>query len=144
MTTVTADLRARPSAEPDAKASEAMVARLGLDLPRPVGLETLVEHAALMQRTDRKYIVPVDAVRELVAEISDTHRALEIKGRRYTSYRTLYFDTPDLVSAKSHVQRRRRRWKVRSRLYVEDQLCRVEVKTKDNRGETVKVMGISE
>ena len=121
-----------------------MVARLSLDLPRPVGLETLVEHAALMQRTDRKYVVPVDAVRELVTEVADTHRVLEIKGRRYTTYRTLYFDTVDLSSAKDHVQRRRRRWKVRSRLYVEDQLCRVEVKTKDNRGETIKVMGISE
>lgn len=142
--TVTADPIARPAAAPDAAAAEAMVARLGLDIPRVVGLDTLVEHAALMQRTDRKYIVPVDAVRELITEIADTHRVLEIKGRRYTSYRTLYFDTPDLYSAKAHVQRRRRRWKVRSRLYVEDQLCRVEVKTKDNRGDTVKVMGISD
>jgi hypothetical protein len=36
------------------------------------------------------------------------------------------------------VQGRRRRWKVRSRLYVEDSLCRVEVKTKDGRGLTDK------
>jgi hypothetical protein len=121
-----------------------MVHRLGLDLPRSVGLDTLVEHAALMQRTDRKYIVPVDAVRQLVTEIADTHRVLEIKGRRYTTYSTLYFDTADQLSAHAHVQQRRRRWKVRSRLYIEDQLCRVEVKTKDNRGETVKVMGISD
>src|SRR5580765_6590446 len=97
--TVTADPMVRHPAEPDAAAAEAMVVRLGLDIPRVVGLDTLVEHAALMQRTDRKYIVPVDAVRELITEIADTHRVLEIKGRRYTSYRTLYFDTPDLYSA---------------------------------------------
>lgn len=142
--TAVADVRTRPTAEPDADAAVAMVARLGLDLPRPVGLETLVEHAALMQRTDRKYVVPIDAAHELVSEIADTHRVLRIKKRRYTTYRTLYFDTADFGSVRAHVKRRRRRWKVRSRLYVEDQLCRVEVKTKDNRGETVKVMGISE
>lgn len=121
-----------------------MVRRMNLDTPAPVGLETLVEHAALMHRTDRKYIAPLEKVGELVSEIADTHRVLRIKDRRYTTYRTLYFDTPDFDSAKAHIQRRRRRWKVRSRLYVEDGLCRVEVKTKDNRGKTVKVMGISE
>jgi len=36
------------------------------------------------------------------------------------------------------VQQRRRRWKVRSRMYVEDQLCRFEVKTRDGRGRTHK------
>jgi len=142
--TAVADILTRTIAEPDADAAAAMVTQLGLDIPRPVGLETLVEHAALMQRTDRKYVVPVDAVRQLVAEIADTHRVLRIKDRRYTSYRTLYFDTANFDSVRAHVKRRRRRWKVRSRLYVEDQLCRVEVKTKDNRGETLKVMGISE
>ena len=117
---------------------------LGVDGLRPVGLEELVEHAALMHRTDRKYIAPLDTVRALVADLADTHRVLEIKGRHYTTYRTLYFDTPGFEAARSHVQKRRRRWKVRSRLYVEDGLCRIEVKTKDNRGETQKVMGMSD
>jgi hypothetical protein len=38
------------------------------------------------------------------------------------------------------VQRRRRRWKVRRRTYLEDGLCRLEVKTKDGRGHTVKAL----
>ncbi len=117
---------------------------LGVDALRPVGLEELVEHAALMHRTDRKYIAPLDTVRTLVSDLSDSHRVLQIKDRRYTTYRTLYFDTEAFEAARSHVQKRRRRWKVRSRLYVEDGLCRVEVKTKDNRGETQKVMGMSD
>lgn len=117
---------------------------LGVDGLRPVGLEELVENAALMHRTDRKYIAPLDTVRALVADLADTHRVLEIKDRYYTTYRTLYFDTLGFEAAKSHVQKRRRRWKVRSRLYVEDGLCRIEVKTKDNRGETQKVMGMSD
>ncbi len=117
---------------------------LGVDALRPVGLEELVEHAALMHRTDRKYIAPLDTVRALVNDLADTHQVLQINNRRYTTYRTLYFDTDGFEAARSHVQRRRRRWKVRSRLYVEDGLCRIEVKTKDNRGETQKVMGMSD
>lgn len=143
MTALATDVRVWEGPRPDQLASQAMVNRLDLDLPRPVALETLMEHAALMQRTDRKYVAPIDAVRELVDTVRDTHQVLSINDRRYTTYRTLYFDTDDLASARAHVQRRRRRWKVRARLYVEDQLSRVEVKTKDNRGNTLKVMGNS-
>jgi hypothetical protein len=120
-----------------------MVRRLNLDVPEPVDLQELVDNAALMDRTDRKYIAPVHVVRELVSSLGDTHRVLSIDGRRYTTYRTVYFDTDDFASVRAHIQRRRQRWKVRSRLYVEDQLSRVEVKTKDNRGNTNKVMGVS-
>lgn len=116
---------------------------LGLDEVAPVGLRELVEHAALMHRTDRKYIVDLPTVREMIVRLAGTQQVLEIAGRHSTSYRTLYFDTPDLQACRAHVQRRRRRWKARSRLYVEDQLCRIEVKTKDNRGGTAKVMAPS-
>ena len=57
-----------------------------------------------MHRTDRKYIAPLDTVRALVADLSDTHRVLQIKDRLYTTYRTLYFDTLDFEAARSHVQ----------------------------------------
>jgi hypothetical protein len=41
------------------------------------------------------------------------------------------------------VQGRRRRWKARSRLYVEDHLCRVEVKVRSTRGSTSKLIARS-
>jgi hypothetical protein len=144
MTAVATEVRVRERATPDQRANEAMVRRLRLRALRPVGLDTLIEHAALMQRVDRKYIAPIDAVRNLVSTMRDTHQVLCIDDRRYTTYRTLYFDTDNFTSARDHIQGRRRRWKVRTRLYVEDELHRVEVKTKDNRGNTVKVMGISD
>jgi len=126
------------------RATEPMTRRLGLGGLRTVGLDTLVAHAALMERTDRKYIVPVSTARALVDAIADTHRVLKIEGRRYTTYQSLYFDTVDLSSVQAHIQRRRRRWKVRSRLYVEDELCRVDVKTKDNTGTTIKMIAESD
>ena len=65
-------------------------------------------------------------------------RLLSIDGRLTTSYRSTYFDTPDLHTCRAHVQGRRRRWKARSRLYVEDELCRLELKVRDGSGLTRK------
>jgi len=143
MTAVATDTRVWERVSPDHAADDFMVRRLRLRALRPVELETLIEHAALMQRVDRKYVAPLDVVRNLVNTVRDTHQVLSIDGRRYTTYRTLYFDTDSFTSAREHIQGRRRRWKVRTRLYVEDELHRVEVKTKDNRDNTVKVMGVS-
>jgi len=144
MTALLVDDLPRGLLAPVRHATDPMTRRLGLGRLRVVGLGTLVDQAALMERTDHKYIVPVSTARALVDALADTHRILKIDGRRFTSYQSLYFDTIDLRSVQSHVQRRRRRWKVRSRLYVEDGLCRIEVKTKDNKGATIKVMGESD
>ena len=111
---------------------------IALDSFNPVTLPEVVERADLAHRVDRKYLVDLDTVRQLCEGLTDTHQVLQIDDRRTTTYRTTYFDTPDLMSCRAHIQGRRRRWKVRSRLYVEDRLCRVEVKTKNGRGMTFK------
>jgi hypothetical protein len=108
-----------------------------------VSLEETVAGADLASRVDRKYLVDLTTLGRALAGLTKTHRILQIDGRRTTSYRTTYFDTPEYTSCRAHVQRRRRRWKVRSRLYVEDGLCRVEVKTKSGRGLTDKVASTS-
>ncbi|MFJ6831811.1 polyphosphate polymerase domain-containing protein [Streptomyces sp. NPDC091209] len=111
---------------------------LGLFAPRGATLAEVDAAAALQHRTDRKYLVPLGLARRLVERLADGHRVLDLDGRRTTSYHSTYFDTPQLGAWRAHVQGRRRRWKVRTRLYAEDGLCRVEVKTKDGRGATVK------
>lgn len=104
----------------------------------PVDLATVLRTAELARRVDRKYLVPVTAAAELVARLAPSHRVLEIGGRRSTTYRSTYLDTDDLRLCRDHLQGRRLRWKARSRLYVEDGLCRFEVKVRGARGETVK------
>jgi hypothetical protein len=111
---------------------------LGLSALHGATLAEVDEAAALQHRTDRKYLVPLDRARRFVAQLADSHRVLDLAGRRTTSYHSTYFDTPQLGAWRAHVQRRRHRWKVRTRLYAEDGLCRAEVKTKDGRGATVK------
>lgn len=104
----------------------------------PVGLAEVLAEAPATVRVDRKYIVPLGAAQEFVDGLPEEYRALEIDGRRWTSYHSTYFDTDDLVTCRAHVQRRRRRWKFRSRLYVEDAMARLEVKVQDGTGLTRK------
>jgi len=111
---------------------------LHLDLLRPASLTEIDAAAALQHRVDRKYLIPTSSAVELVSGLAASHHVLDIQGRRTTGYRSTYFDTTTLSAWRAHVQGRRRRWKVRTRLYTEDRLCRIEVKTKDGRGATVK------
>lgn len=131
-------LLARPELDDGAELTRAL-GLAGLD---PVGLAEIVERADLPNRVDRKYLVALLVARRLVAALSGSHQALQISGRRSTTYRSTYFDTADLSAARAHLQGRRRRWKIRSRLYVEDQVRRLELKGKDGRGDTVKIAAV--
>lgn len=104
----------------------------------PIGLEELVERAGLLLRVDRKYVVPVGQVEALVGQVAPGARVLEIAGGRQFLYDSVYFDTPDLLAYRLAAHRRRRRFKVRTRAYVDSAECWLEVKTRGRRGETVK------
>lgn len=108
-----------------------------LDLP-PVSLEALDAAVALRVRTDRKHLVDSRTLDALLDALEPTHAALEVGGERTFTYDSVYFDTPGLLTARAHVQGRRRRFKCRSRLYVESGVCAFEVKVKGPRGDTVK------
>ncbi|MFJ3337492.1 polyphosphate polymerase domain-containing protein [Streptomyces sp. NPDC086766] len=137
-----ADLASGPAADPSSSLSSSvstsLAAALGLVRLPGATLAEVDAAAALQHRTDRKYLVPLESARAFVDRLADSHRVLDLDGRRTTTYLSTYFDTPRLGAWHAHVQGRRRRWKVRTRLYAEDGLCRVEVKTKDGRGATVK------
>jgi VTC domain len=103
-----------------------------------IDLPTLDAGAALLTRVDRKYVVPVDTFVRLVHALDESWTALEIDGRRLFGYSSVYFDTPDFVTYRAHLQGRRRRFKVRVRRYVDSDDCMLEVKRKGLRGVTVK------
>lgn len=107
------------------------------DLPA-VTLDHLTATAALLTRVDRKYVVTPDAVMELLARHGDHLRALEIDGARVARYRSVYYDTPELASYLAAARRRPRRFKVRTREYVDSGTAAVEVKLRSPRGDTVK------
>lgn len=103
----------------------------------PITLEELSAASALMDRVDRKYFVSPELLGVLLPELKGS-RVLEIDGTRTFLYRTVYFDSPDFSFFRQHVQRRRRRFKVRTRTYTESGTCMLEVKSKGLRGRTVK------
>jgi hypothetical protein len=104
-----------------------------------IGLDELMERAALQTRMDRKYLLPVDTADALLAGLEPAEaRILEIGSVRVFAYESVYFDTPDLTSYLLAARRRRRRFKVRTRAYVDSAECWLEVKTRGPRGSTVK------
>jgi VTC domain len=102
------------------------------------GLAEVLERAALQARTDRKYLVPVERFAELVSRLPDRYAVLEIGRLRGFAYESVYFDTPDLLTYRQHLQGRRRRYKVRTRTYLDSGDCMFEVKLKGRREQTVK------
>jgi hypothetical protein len=103
-----------------------------------VSLSELDAAVPLRVRADHKHLVDVRLLDQLLVGLAATHRALELDGRRTFAYDSVYFDTSDLQTARAHVQRRRQRFKARSRLYVDSDTCAFELKLKGRRGETVK------
>jgi hypothetical protein len=104
---------------------------------RPASLGEVEARASLRVRTDRKYLVGFEAFASLAEALARDYDALEIDGRRFCDYDSVYFDTPELTTYRQHVQGRRRRYKLRTRLYGAGP-CFFEVKLKGRRGETVK------
>lgn len=115
--------------------------RTGLDPFDTVGLAELVETAALLTRVDRKYVVRRSNLDKVLgalrAQVPDA-RVLEEDGARAFAYESVYFDTPDLASYLAASRKRRRRFKVRTRAYLDSGDCYLEVKTRGGRSTTVK------
>ncbi|WP_203566613.1 polyphosphate polymerase domain-containing protein [Aestuariimicrobium ganziense] len=113
-----------------------------LDRLRPVSLAELTERAALMSRTDRKYLVPSSLLDQVVATLAGSHhdglQILQIGTQRQFGYRSTYLDTPELDFYRCAATGRRRRPKVRLRTYLDSGEAYVEVKTREARGTAVK------
>ncbi|GAA2550870.1 VTC domain-containing protein [Winogradskya consettensis] len=109
-----------------------------LDRLPPIGLAELTDRAALMTRRDRKYVLRRADLHALLPELTRGARALDIEGLRLFRYASVYFDTPELTSYRLTALRRRRRFKVRTRTYVDSGACWLEVKTEAGRGGTAK------
>lgn len=110
-----------------------------LDIIPAIDLEQMDISAALRTRRDRKYVVPIDALPQIVGALDPgTVRVLEIDGRRTTGYESIYLDTPDLACYWAAARRRRRRFKVRTRRYLENGNVFLEAKVRERRGFTAK------
>lgn len=103
-----------------------------------VGLEELNGAAALQTRVDRKYLVDAALADRILATLPDRALVLEMDGLRSFTYDSVYFDTPGLDSYLLAAHGRRRRYKIRTRTYVDSAVSFLEVKTEGARAATVK------
>ena len=103
-----------------------------------ISLDQLIAAASLQTRVDRKYILRADEASEVLENLNATTRVLEIDGQRASTYESVYFDTPELLSYRMAATGRRRRFKLRTRSYVDTAESYLEMKTRGARGTTVK------
>ena len=103
-----------------------------------IGLDELNESAALQTRVDRKYLVDAELADRILTTLPAPAQVLTMDGQRSFTYDSVYFDTPGLESYLLAAYGRRRRYKIRTRTYVDSALCFLEVKTEGARSATVK------
>lgn len=108
-----------------------------LDQMPAIDLEAM-NHVKLMRRRDTKYVVSVDRLPVILELIKDDYQVFVLADQRLQPYETVYFDTPALKMYFEHHNGRKNRYKVRMRKYVLSGDSYLEIKFKNNRGETIK------
>lgn len=103
----------------------------------PVTLAGL-DAVALQNRIDSKYVLHEDKIMSLFPCLLENYKVLTIDGLRSFTYENNYFDTKDLLFYKDHHNGYASRIKVRSRRYVESDLCYFEIKKKEKVNRTNK------
>jgi Domain of unknown function (DUF4956)/VTC domain len=117
--------------------ASAVVAASVAGLP-VVGLAAVVDRSAPQARVEHKYLVPLERLAELAARLPDSYAVLEVDRLRGFAYQSVYFDTADLLTYRQHLQGRRRRYKVRTRAYLDSGACTFQGKRKGRREQTIK------
>ncbi len=103
----------------------------------PIDLAEM-DGVSLMNRVDTKYALDEATLEAALATLADRYRVLQVEGVRRSPYSTLYFDTADRDCYRQHHNGKANRRKYRMRTYAATGVSFFEVKTKTNRGRTVK------
>jgi hypothetical protein len=92
----------------------------------------------LPDRTDSKYLLPIDLLPRLLAALTAEHTVLESATHRIFTYENTYFDTPDWDLYLRHHNGNLGRHKCRLRRYHETDTAYLEIKLKNNKLRTIK------
>ncbi|MCL7754991.1 polyphosphate polymerase domain-containing protein [Polaribacter sp. Z022] len=93
---------------------------------------------SLMKRTDTKFVINKYQLAIVLESIKNNYKVLEIDANRIMSYSSLYFDTLENKFYNDHHNGKKNRTKIRQRKYIESDLCFLEIKQKNGKGETNK------
>ena len=62
---------------------------------QPVSLEE-IDLVKLLDRVETKFVFSIDKLPQLLSQMESGYRILELAGKRFHAYCTVYFDTPQL------------------------------------------------
>jgi hypothetical protein len=108
----------------------------GFDTISLAGMENA--KAQLMSRIESKYLMTLAQCQKLVHVLADSYSVLEIQGAKIGRYVTIYYDTPSFLSYHEHHNGKKNRFKLRMRHYDSSDETYLEVKKKNNKGQTDK------
>jgi len=94
--------------------------------------------AALMNRMDSKYLLPISLFNSLMISLAHDYSILTSQDRRIFNYQTTYFDDKNKQFYLDHHNGKLNRYKIRFRRYVETDRGFMEVKFKNNKKRTIK------
>ncbi|MEO9569827.1 MAG: polyphosphate polymerase domain-containing protein [Polaribacter sp.] len=103
----------------------------------PISLKEM-NSVALMKRTDTKFVINKSQLILILENIKEDYKVLQINDDRIMSYSSLYFDTHENKFYNDHHNGKNNRTKIRQRKYIESNLCFLEIKQKNGKGETNK------
>jgi hypothetical protein len=103
----------------------------------PISLNQM-DNVRLMQRVDLKFVLNINQLPILLKKALVDYYILEINSVREQIYETTYYDTNNYSMYSIHHNGISNRFKIRVRRYVCSELGFLEVKQKNNKGETIK------
>lgn len=86
----------------------------------------------LMDRIETKFLLTFDQLPAILDKIREDYFIVSIEGNIVSEYKTVYFDTDKLFFFNEHQRKRKDRFKVRFRNYVDSDITFLEVKHKKN------------
>lgn len=97
-----------------------------------------LKNTKLLSRFDRKYVVPIAYIDEILSIASSEYSLLSIENKVEQNYISNYFDTSEFSLYQKHHNKRIHRFKVRTREYIDSKMKFAEIKIKSKTGLTEK------
>lgn len=97
-----------------------------------------MDSVKLMDRQDIKFVFNTNVLPAILKEAENYYRVFEVKNNKIQNYSSLYFDTDYFKFYLDHHNGKMNRHKVRFREYTDSDLHFLEVKFKNNKGNTRK------
>ena len=97
-----------------------------------------VNKLKLNNRQDTKYAFRYNQLSNVLQELKNNYKILEIENKKEFLYENLYYDTPDLFMYFQHHNGKLNRYKIRYRKYIDNNTIFFEIKKKTNKQITIK------